>query len=275
MADAPHACVHRLEPGVLPGDGRTALVIAHPGHELRIHGVLERFRPRTYVLTDGAGPSAASRVPSTTQVLVQVGARRGEIYGALADVSLYELLRTGRWESLCQLVGVLADSWIRHEIAAVIGDAADCYNPAHDVCRLIIDAAVRIVERRCGARPANYDFQLIGRPEPAYDVSGSMHFELDGGELRRKLAASHGYIELAAEVAAALNRWGADAFRAEYLRPVTRLASVAPPPGQTPFYEVHGARRVASGCYPEVIRYHTHLLPLAQRLEQWVREHAA
>ena len=34
--------------------GRTALFVAHPGHELRIYGWLERARPQVHVLTDGS-----------------------------------------------------------------------------------------------------------------------------------------------------------------------------------------------------------------------------
>lgn len=33
--------------------GRAALVVAHPGHELRVYGWLEQARPRVFVLTDG------------------------------------------------------------------------------------------------------------------------------------------------------------------------------------------------------------------------------
>ena len=39
-----------------------ALVIAHPGHELRIHHWLERARPVTFVLTDGSGHTDHSRI---------------------------------------------------------------------------------------------------------------------------------------------------------------------------------------------------------------------
>jgi len=275
MPDAIHAEARSHDGDALLGDGRTALIVAHPGHELRIHGMVERVRPRTYVLTDGSGAGSAGRIASTTRVLSRAGAYRGEIYGAFSDASLYALLRLKAFDVLCRMVGGLADSLIRHDIQAVVGDAGDRYNPAHDVCRLMIDAAVRIVERRRGVRPANYAFPLIGCPDAGPTAPGSVCIDLDGGELRRKLDASRGYAELAPEVAAALSEWGADAFRKECLRPVSRLGCVAPLPGEAPFYEVHGARRVASGRYHEVIRYAAHVLPLAQRLERLVQEQAA
>src|SRR5438309_5444133 len=132
-------------PAPLPDDGRVALVMAHPGHELRIHGVLERVRPWVYVLTDGSGPGKHGRVFSTTRVLEQAGARCGDIYSPFTDASLYRLLLECRFDVLCRLADGLAESLARHDIRAVLGDASECYNPAHEVCRLLIDTALRLV----------------------------------------------------------------------------------------------------------------------------------
>ena len=38
---------------------RAVLVVAHPGHELRVHGWLELARPTVCILTDGSGHQAA------------------------------------------------------------------------------------------------------------------------------------------------------------------------------------------------------------------------
>jgi hypothetical protein len=44
-------------------------MIAHPGHELRVHHWIERTRPLVFVLTDGSGHTGVSRLASTTAVL--------------------------------------------------------------------------------------------------------------------------------------------------------------------------------------------------------------
>ncbi len=72
--------------------GRAALVVAHPGHELRVHHWMERARPVVFVLTDGSGSAHSSRLASTTAVLEQAGARPGSIYGRLSDRDLYRAL---------------------------------------------------------------------------------------------------------------------------------------------------------------------------------------
>jgi len=46
-----------------------AVIIAHPGHELRVHYWLEQAKPAVCVLTDGSGRTQKSRLDSTTGVL--------------------------------------------------------------------------------------------------------------------------------------------------------------------------------------------------------------
>jgi len=55
---------------------KSTLVIAHPGHELRVCHWLELAQPTVFILTDGSGRSGKSRLGSTTKVLEQAGGRR-------------------------------------------------------------------------------------------------------------------------------------------------------------------------------------------------------
>ena len=70
-----------------PLSARAALVVAHPSHELRLHGWLEQTRPCVCVLTDGAGRSGEPRLTRTTEVLARAGATQG----ANGDVTLMVL----------------------------------------------------------------------------------------------------------------------------------------------------------------------------------------
>src|SRR5258706_14950239 len=71
---------------------RAALVVAHPGHELRVHRWLERTRPVVFVLTDGSGNHGVSRLDSTTALLGQAGATAGPIYCRLSDREQYRAM---------------------------------------------------------------------------------------------------------------------------------------------------------------------------------------
>src|SRR5687768_13632692 len=68
------------------------LLVAHPGHELRLHRWLELARPSLFVLTDGSGSAGHSRVPSTRAVLANAGARAGSIVAPFTDHQIYHAI---------------------------------------------------------------------------------------------------------------------------------------------------------------------------------------
>src|SRR5438552_300306 len=92
MREAHQRGTGRMSP-TLPGC-RAALVIAHPGHELRVHAWVELARPLAFVLTDGSGHTGQSRLASTSRLLERTGAAPGGIYGRLTDRALYAAIRT-------------------------------------------------------------------------------------------------------------------------------------------------------------------------------------
>src|SRR5947209_7156366 len=250
---------------------RTALVVAHPGHELRVHRWLELTRPVVCVLTDGSGNHGVSRLGSTTAVLDRVGATPGPIYGRLSDRDLYRAILGGDLGLFSALVDELALGLTGVDVVA--GDAVEGYNPGHDVCRLLLNAAVLRLETE-GRRIANFDFPLVGAPDdcPPGDLAAAVRLELDEDSLGRKLDAARAYPELAGEVDAALAAHGSHRFRVECLRPVRYGLDVGPLFPQPPFYETYGEQRVAQGLYGEVIRFRNHLEPLAAELGRHVAE---
>src|SRR5262245_66068555 len=92
---------------------RAALIIAHPGHELRVHGWLERARPLVFVLTDGSGHTGRSRLASTSELLRGTGARPGGIYGRFADREVYAAILTRDVRRLTALADEPADELVR------------------------------------------------------------------------------------------------------------------------------------------------------------------
>ena len=112
-----------------------ALVVAHPGHELRVFGWASQVHPLTFVLTRGDGRSGESRLDSTSAVLGRIGARAGSIYGRFSDREIYDLLLRHRHDVLLHLRDELARAFADAGIAVVACDAEEYYNPSHDVCR--------------------------------------------------------------------------------------------------------------------------------------------
>jgi len=222
------------------------------------------------VLTDGSGSTGQSRVSSTVEVLRRAGTHPGSVFGRFSDSELYEVILDGRIEVLTGLARELADALIDRRVETVVADAIEGFNPSHDLCRLLTDAAVVLAGRRTGRVIASYDFLLEGRPDaiPANGSSGFLRLDLEDGALERKLAAARSYPEMAHEVERAFARHGSGAFRIECLRPADPEADVEALIEEPPYYESYGERQVAAGHYPRILRFREHFLPLARALRE-------
>jgi hypothetical protein len=244
------------------------LVVGHPGHELRVHAWMEIARPLVCVLTDGSGHAGEGRLASTTRVLERTGARPGPVYGRMSDRDVYRAILDRDLDLFCGLAGELRDALLAHDAACVVGDAAEGYNPSHDVCRLVINAAVRMASRARGAPIEALDFLLMGAPDAAPDAErdGSVRLALSDDALARKLASAHAYPEMAHEVSAALERFGVAPFRHECFRAVDLDDRFGWTSAERPFYERHGEARVAEGVYERVLRFREHVVPVAEAL---------
>jgi len=244
------------------------LIVAHPGHELRILGWLEQARPLVCVLTDGSGSSGEGRLDSTTRVLRHTRSDAGGVYGRMSDRDVYSALLEHDHDRFLRLADDLAETLLAHQADCVVGDAIEGFNPSHDVCRLVINAAVRMVSRERQGPLPSYDYLLVGPPSqcPEHLRHGAFTLELDDVALGRKLEAARGYPELAAEVDAALARFGLEPFRTECLRPSDPMERYGWDPREVPYYERYGEERVAAGVYRYVLRFREHVLPLADAL---------
>jgi hypothetical protein len=256
------------EPAPPPAYARPLLVVAHPGHELRVFGWLERAAPTVCVLTDGSGSGGEGRLESTTAVLARTGSRAGPVYGWMSDREIYAAILDGDAARFCRLVDDLAAVMVESEADVVVGDAVEGYNPSHDVCRLVVNAALRRAMRAGGRRIAAYDFPLVGAPDacPESLRGRALHFSLDDAALDRKLQAARGYPELAGEVEQALARFGSAPFRTECMRPVDLSEPYGWTSPEPPYYETYGEKRVAEGAYRRVLRFREHVRPLAEAL---------
>lgn len=187
-----------------PQLGRAALVVAHPSHELRIHGWLEQTRPYVCILTDGAGRSGEPRLTRTSEVLARVGATQGVIYGRLTDLKVYAAILNSDSELFAGLVEELADAFVTERIDYAVGDAAEGYSVTHDICRIMIGAAVELAKQKYDHHLANFDFPVVGAPgQSRHD--DHIHLHLDDDAFTRKVSAAVAYSpELALDVQASL-----------------------------------------------------------------------
>jgi hypothetical protein len=238
---------------------RWAMVVAHPGHELRAFHFLERAKPVVAVLTDGSGASGLSRLDYTTRLLEEAGARRDSVYGCFSDRDMYECLMANDASRFLDVARRLSESFEAHGMTAVLTDAAEGYNPGHDVCRAIADTAIRLCR---SPAPMLFELDLVGHPDGHGD---GIRLRLDEGAFVRKLDAARRYQALISEAGAAFEQHGVDAFRTEFLR--RSVATAPPPPDYKPHYETVGEERVRQGRYRVALRYRDHVRPVIALLE--------
>jgi hypothetical protein len=251
---------------------RWAMVLGHPGHELRVLGWLRAQRPCVAVLTDGSGSDGRSRIVPTDEILRHAGCAIAPVYGGCSDRQLYAALLGGDTRLFVDLAGQLAQ-WLEDSAATrVVSDGVEGYNPTHDLCAALTSRAARLVSRRRGRALQHYTFPLVGpfvaQPLPP----GALLFDLDSDQLADKLALSRQYAQLAGgvlaeEVDEMIARLGEAAFAREMLAPADVARDCAEYAASPPYYETYGQRQVEAGRYRDVIRYREHVQPLLRVLE--------
>jgi hypothetical protein len=253
-----------------------ALVVAHPGHELRVFGWLSECKPRTHILTDGSG-GGVPRLHSTAKLLKRIGVVSGKVFGPVSDAELYRAILQQRIPFFLQMVRRLATSFIEHDTDFVAGDATEGFNPTHDICRALLNAAVSIAQRATGRLIRNYEFCLTEWEQHCREFHDDRcwHLRLEDPLLKKKLSAAADYTELKTEIQQAIATKGQEYFRMECLRNVVEpLAAPSPGLGPVfkPYYETHGEERVAQDKYTSVIRYKQHMLPILSAVRDYASE---
>jgi hypothetical protein len=237
------------------------LLIAHPGHELLLYGWIHRAKPVLHVLTDGSGPSSAPRLEGMSQMLNAVdGARRGAIFGRLSDADAYAMILEGNTPLLLSVVTDLATELRRRRSTMILSDAAEGYNPVHDLCRLIAGAATEIADS--GVR--QYEYAVVDRPD-SFDPAGAdvLHLDLDDVTFAAKMETTRRFAPVLPDVEELLTRHGPEAYRHEVFRRVIDWTDLGT---GVPEYERFGEMRVAAGRYARVIRKKEHIVPLRDAL---------
>jgi hypothetical protein len=238
------------------------LLVAHPGHELLLHGWISRTKPTVHVLTDGSAHSSTPRLGQTAALLRDAGARPGALFGRLSDREAYAMILEGNGALLLALAEELAEV-LKREPAMIVADAAEGYNPVHDLCRLVAGAAIAMA----GVDVEQVEYAVAGRP---YALDASAAIDLDDAEVAAKIEWARRYAAVLPDIDELLSRHGADAYRREAFRRVadwTELDGDGPP-----LYERFGEERVAAGRYALVIRRDAHVRPLRDALRAAVEK---
>jgi hypothetical protein len=244
----------------------TALVVAHPGHELRMAAWARRERPRLSIIARGSrsGRSQA-RIAASRRLAAALGVTVTEPFGAAFDVDLYRWMMAGDAEPFLALADTLAASFRDGAVTSVVTDGWQNYNPVHDLTHLMARVAAAEAGRDAGYRVNCLDYPVVlgdladAPVGPAVEV-----LDLHAAQQADKRALIDDYPEIADDVASLAASAGTAALVRETLHRPLPLA-VLLPTGRAPLYEAWGEDRVRAGIYAEALRW-SHLEPIVARL---------
>jgi hypothetical protein len=235
---------------------QSILILAHPGHELRIFHWLERNQPIVSILTDGSGGDKDSRIAYSEASVATAGATLGPVFGPMSDQAWYQAILDGDptpfWDGADRIAAGAAGA----PEVTVVADAVDGYNPVHDLASVVGSA----VARKLAAAGAAV-VQLASAAVPGVTGKVAQELHLDAAARQRKIAAINAYLPLAEEAHRILHD---DPGFIE--REVLLEDGFGWPEDFHPHWEEFGKGRVDSGRYATRITYRDHVRPLALKI---------
>jgi hypothetical protein len=247
-------------------DRASALVVAHPGHELRPFGWYEQTRPRLFVLTVGSRSGDTGRIASTRRLAEQVGASLGSLSGPFLDRHVYAAILSGDDALFRQWTLELADALVELGPGRVVIDDWQMYNVSHDLVHVMARVAVQRASATLGRTIEVVTYDVVPPAWAAALGRGRQAFRLDLDEatFTRKRGAAAAYPGVRDELEALRAVEADEARRVEVYRDVVPFEALWPAPDAVPPYERYGEQRVAAGIYRECIRWDDDVRPLVE-----------
>lgn len=292
-------------------EGNYALCIAHPGHELRLHGFLEQARPFVWILTDGSLRTGQDMMMDSIKAIskaikhgIKVNPKDNswnrvfcltfpdnpeQFHINDSQIYLEILIRT---DFFISFIDFIANNLIKYKIDYLIADASEGTNVCHEAMRIMADMAIAIVKKKTGKKILNYDFS-IDKPFNNIINEDCIRIELDEDAIDRKLDAMLKFTlaltDLKPNVSLDYNliiELGKMSNGPEQIKQIIKEINpdflkyeylrpyTFSEPTEKSLYETLGEKAVASGKYMQVITYEKHLKPLREKLYELIMGNA-
>lgn len=236
------------------------LLIAQPGHELKILGWLKTYLPDVIILTQGEGSIRSARLDQSTLLIHELGLRiRTDCLSPLPDQEVYRSI-------LNQEGGLLLKHWFKvlydfikaEHITALVADSAEGCNPIPDLCRVL---ANQLTKQLCqeGHEILNLEFPLLEHPQHAkHNNPPKIEIHLSPEQLKDKIDLARHYgigdQRLTEKIEMQFTRFGEEAFKIESLYPAEMTDYEKNKTSNLkPHFETIGEQRKKEGLYSEII----------------------
>lgn len=192
--------------------GNYALTIAHPGHELRLHGFLEQTSAFVFILTDGSHRSGQDLMMDSIKAIDKACKQGKKLSLAymqsneskkifklsvpdaepgsehLKDSQIYNEILNQHTDLFAMYINFMATNLIKYKIDYLVSDSSEGTNVCHEITNIMADIAVKLVEKKLGRKIIRYDF-AIDKPYNEHLQDDYIHVELDAAAVNRKLDA--------------------------------------------------------------------------------------
>lgn len=246
------------------------MIFAHPGHELLVVGLMQRYRPHLLFLTHADSAGDTEREALALEGLAKLGLAERATFLHLHEHDLYRWLFECDAGATMNLRQQVLD-WLRKvRPTQIFGDAFEASNVTHDLGRAVLDSAWR--EYRQEASCENYELPLVCRTEPElwklrfqeFPSGAFESIELTADELAKKQAIAEWITSRRVEAELARQFFKLDR---EVYRPVPQDRNYCvPPEGLRLHYDDWGRMQVMRGKYEKPILFADHFVPLVRQL---------
>lgn len=189
--------------------GNFALSIAHPGHELLLHGFLEQAKPFVFILTDGSYATGKDMMMDSIRVidtaikqdkklkinfkddlwkrsLMIIQQDRDPEQKHIKDEQIYSEILNQNTNFFRYYADFIATTLIKRNIDYVICDPSEQENAIHEMCNIMTDIAVDFIKKRTGKNIQQFYYELE-KPYSKNPGPECVHISLDENAAERKL----------------------------------------------------------------------------------------
>lgn len=196
----------------LPLSGNYALCIAHPGHEIRLHGFIEKTKPYIFVLADQGEPSRMIRLSNYLGFIFKNTKNKRDAFYVieqkpddkkpdpekelktyyLTDLNIQNELHKGNIDFFKYYVKQTANRFVQNKIDHVVVDSIENMDATHDINRALIDAAVALVKKKKGKQINIFEFN-VSNPYDHNIGPDCLMVELEEEEMMKKISFTVSY----------------------------------------------------------------------------------
>ena len=249
---------------------RRLMIFGHPGHELALFGLLQRYRPLIVIITDGGGEE---RVEESRAGLSSIALAESAVFLRFREAAFYEALLDNDIDFFWEVSEALHTEIARAQAEQIFCDAIEFYNPVHDMTLpLVLRAGEGLAKPRVFEVPLVYQmrstveaYQIQRVPDELKEYC--LDYELNPEELRLEvLARDFIYRNLRGQV-------GPEFLSVTQEHLAREEIAVAGDPFKTPQnsgkairYEWRAQELQKKGIIKRVITYADHWLPITRAL---------